>query len=240
MSATEALARVQNGATIMVGGFGLVGTPLQLISALEQLGVRDLTIISNNLGEPGEGLGRLLRLGRVRKAIGSFFTSNPDVVAAHARGELEVQLVPQGTLAEAIRAAGAGIGGFYTRTGAGTLLAEGKETRVIDGIEYVLERPLRADVALIKAHRADEMGNLMYYKTARNFNPAMATAADWVVAQVEEVVPVGSLDPEAVATPHLFVDALVHAAHGEAADGELAHGKEADGGTMSHRGAATI
>lgn len=209
MSAKEALAPVRDGATIMVGGFGLVGAPLYLIAELERTGVRDLTIISNNLGEPGLGLGRLLRLGRVKKAIGSFFTSNPDVVQAHARGELEVQLIPQGTLAEAIRAGGAGIGGFYTRTGVGTLLAEGKETRIIDGVEYVLERPLRADVALIKAHRADELGNLVYYKTARNFNPAMATAADWVVAQVDEVVPVGSLDPEAIATPHLFVDAIV-------------------------------
>lgn len=209
MSAKEALAPVRDGATIMVGGFGLVGAPLYLIAELERTGVRDLTIISNNLGEPGLGLGRLLRLGRVKKAIGSFFTSNPDVVQAHARGELEVQLIPQGTLAEAIRAGGAGIGGFYTRTGVCTLLAEGKETRIIDGVEYVLERPLRADVALIKAHRADELGNLVYYKTARNFNPAMATAADWVVAQVDEVVPVGSLDPEAIATPHLFVDAIV-------------------------------
>lgn len=209
MSAKDALARVKDGATIMVGGFGLVGAPLHLIAELERSGVGNLTIISNNLGEPGQGLGRLLRLGRVRKAIGSFFTSNPDVVEAHARGELEVQLIPQGTLAEAIRAGGAGIGGFYTRTGAGTLLAEGKETRVFDGVEYVLERPLRADVALIKAHRADELGNLVYYKTARNFNPAMATAADWVVAQVDEVVPIGALDPEAIATPHLFVDAVV-------------------------------
>jgi len=209
MSAKDALARVKDGATIMVGGFGLVGAPLHLIAELERSGVGNLTIISNNLGEPGQGLGRLLRLGRVRKAIGSFFTSNPDVVEAHARGELEVQLIPQGTLAEAIRAGGAGIGGFYTRTGAGTLLAEGKETRVFDGVEYVLERPLRADVALIKAHRADELGNLVYYKTARNFNPAMATAADWVVAQVDEVVPIGALDPETIATPHLFVDAVV-------------------------------
>lgn len=209
MTAAEALAGVKDGATIMVGGFGLVGAPLHLIAELERLGVKDLTIISNNLGEPGVGLGRLLRLGRVRKAIGSFFTSNPDVVEAYNRGELEVQLLPQGTLAEAIRAGGAGIGGFYTPAGAGTLLAEGKETREIDGVLYVLERPLRADVALIKAHKADELGNLVYYKTARNFNPLMATAADWVVAEVDEIVPVGALDPEAIVTPHLYVDALV-------------------------------
>src|SRR5690606_30106980 len=209
MTAAEALAGVKDGATIMVGGFGLVGAPLHRIAELERLGVKDLTIISNNLGEPGVGLGRLLRLGRVRKAIGSFFTSNPDVVEAYNRGELEVQLLPQGTLAEAIRAGGAGIGGFYTPAGAGTLLAEGKETREIDGVLYVLERPLRADVALIKAHKADELGNLVYYKTARNFNPLMATAADWVVAEVDEIVPVGALDPEAIVTPHLYVDALV-------------------------------
>jgi len=209
MTAAEALAGVKDGATIMVGGFGLVGAPLHLIAELERLGVKDLTIISNNLGEPGVGLGRLLRLGRVRKAIGSFFTSNPDVVEAYNRGELEVQLLPQGTLAEAIRAGGAGIGGFYTPAGAGTLLAEGKETREIDGVLYVLERPLRADVALIKAHKADELGNLVYYKTARNFNPLMATAADWVVAEVDEIVPVGALDPEAIVTPHPYVDALV-------------------------------
>lgn len=209
MTAEEALQHVRDGATLMVGGFGLVGAPLHLLEQLERRNAGNLTVISNNLGEPGQGLGRLLLQGRIRKAIGSFFTSNPDVVAAHARGELEVQLVPQGTLAEAIRAGGAGLGGFYTPASAGTLVAEGKEIRQFDGIDYVLERPLRADVALIKAYKADELGNLIYYKTARNFNPAMATAANWVIAQVEEIVPTGTLDPEAIATPHLFVDAIV-------------------------------
>lgn len=209
MTAEQSLRHVRDGATLMVGGFGLVGAPLYLLEHLERRNARNLTVISNNLGEPGEGLGRLLLQGRVSKAIGSFFTSNPDVVAAHARGELEVQLVPQGTLAEAIRAGGAGLGGFYTPASAGTLVGEGKETRQFDGIDYVLERPLRADVALIKAYKADELGNLVYYKTARNFNPAMATAADWVIAQVDEVVPAGTLNPEAITTPHLFVDAVV-------------------------------
>lgn len=215
MTADKALAKVEDGHILMVGGFGLIGAPLHLLAALERHGARDLTVISNNLGEPGAGLGRLLLQGRIRKAIGSFFTSNPDVVAAYERGELEVQLTPQGTLAEAIRAGGAGIGGFYTPASAGTLVGEGKEVRTFDGVDYVLERPLRADVALIKAYKADEMGNLVYYKTARNFNPAMATAADWVVAQVDEIVPTGTLDPEAVATPHLYVDAIVVAPAGD-------------------------
>lgn len=213
MTASEALRDVRSGSTIMVGGFGLVGAPLLLIEELECLGVRDLTIISNNLGEPGKGLGRLLRLGRVRKAIGSYFTSNPDVVEAYRKGVLEVELLPQGTLAEAIRAGGAGLGGFYTPASADTVAAEGKEIRIFDGVPYVLECPLRADIALIKAHRADTLGNLSYYKTARNFNPLMATAAHWVVAEVDEVVEPGALDPETVVTPHVFVDAVVIASN---------------------------
>lgn len=201
---------VRAGHTVMVGGFGLVGAPLRLIEALlDAPDARELTIVSNNLGEPGRGLGRVLLQGRVRKAIGSFFTSNPDVVRAFESGELEVQLTPQGTLAEAIRAGGAGIGGFYVRTSAATLLADGREQRVIDGESYVFERPLRADVALIKAARADELGNLVYHGTARNFNPEMATAADVVIAEVDEVVPAGTLDPEAIGTPHVYVDHVV-------------------------------
>lgn len=209
-TAAEALAAVQPGNTVMVGGFGLVGAPLTLIAALlEAPGARDLTVISNNLGEPGRGLGRLLPAKRVRKAVGSYFTSNREVVEAHLAGELEVELLPQGTLAEAIRAGGAGIGGFYVRTGAGTLLAEGREERVFDGERYLLQRPLRADVALIRAARADEAGNLVYARTARNFNPDMATAAAHVIAEVDEIVPVGEIAPNEVATPHLYVDRLV-------------------------------
>ena len=145
----------------------------------------------------------------MRRAIGSYFTTNPDVAAAVIAGKLQVTLIPQGTMAEAMRAAGAGLGGFYTPTAAGTRLAEGKETRVLRGREYVLEEPLHADVALIRAHRADELGNLVYWKSARNFNPVMATAAKTVVAEVDEIVEVGALDPEVIVTPHLYVDRLV-------------------------------
>jgi 3-oxoacid CoA-transferase A subunit len=209
----EAVARVRGGDTVMVGGFGLVGAPLTLIAALlEAPAASGLTVVSNNLGEPGRGLGRLLLDGRVRKAIGSYFTSNPDVVEWYTAGRLEVELVPQGTLAEAIRAGGAGIGGFYVRTGVGTLLAEGREQREIDGATYLFQRPLKADVALVRAARADALGNLTYTRTARNFNPDMATAARLVIAEVDEVVPVGALPPEEVVTPHLYVDHVVLAA----------------------------
>ncbi len=198
-----------DGATVMVGGFGLVGKPLTLVSALNDSPFTGLTIVSNNLGEPGRYLGRTLQLGKIRRAIGSFFTSNPDAVRAHAEGRLEVQLLPQGTLSEAIRAGGAGLGGFYTPTGVGTLLAEGREVRELAGRAFLFQEPLTADVALIRAHRADRLGNLVYRATARNFNPLMATAARKVVVEVDELVEVGELDPELVATPHLFVDHLV-------------------------------
>lgn len=210
-TAKEAIRLVRDGDTVMVGGFGLVGAPLTLLRELARSGVRDLTVISNNLGEPGRGLGVLLRNGQVRKAIGSYFTSNPDVAEAHAEGRLEVVLMPQGTFAEAIRAGGAGLGGFYTPTAVGTKLAEGREVRIINGRPYVFQEPLHADVALIRAYRADRLGNLTYYKTARNFNPVMAMAADLVIAEVDEVVEVGKLDPEAIVTPHLFVDYVVRA-----------------------------
>jgi len=212
VGAEEAVARIQTGDTVMVGGFGLVGAPLTLIDALvETSDARELTIVSNNVGEAGRGLGLLLRQGRIRKAIASYFTSNPEAVAAVNAGELDYQLLPQGTFAEAIRAAGAGIGGFYTPVAAGTLLAEGKEQRVIDGVPHVLEAPLRADVALVYAARADTLGNLWYRKTARNFNPLMASAAGLVIAEAGEIVPIGGLDPESVHTPHLYVDLLVEA-----------------------------
>jgi 3-oxoacid CoA-transferase A subunit len=200
---------VRDGMTLMVGGFGLVGAPLTLIQALNASDRKDFTIISNNLGEPGKALGQTLRLGKVRRAIGSFFTSNPEVAEARDRGVIEISLIPQGTLSEAIRAGGAGLGGFYTPTGVGTLLAEGKEIREIEGKSFLFQGPIRADVALVRAHRADRFGNLAYYKTARNFNPMMATAADVVIAEVDEIVDVGQLDPEAISTPHLYVDYLV-------------------------------
>jgi 3-oxoacid CoA-transferase A subunit len=212
-SADEAVSHIRSGDTVMVGGFGLVGAPLSLISALvEHSGATDLTIVSNNIGEPGRGLGELLRQGRIRRGISSYFTSNPEAVKAVNEGTIQATLVPQGTFAEAIRAGGAGIGGFYTPVGAGTLLAEGKEERVIEGVRHVLETPIRADVALVFAARADELGNLWYRRTARNFNPLMATAATITIAEAGEIVPVGVLEAESIATPHLYVDYLVPSA----------------------------
>ena len=210
VSAAEAVRHVKSGDTVMVGGFGLVGAPLALVEALAELSdATDLTVVSNNVGEAGKGLGLLLRQGRIRRAISSYFTSNPEAVAAVNEGRLEATLVPQGTFAESIRAAGAGIAGYYTRVGAGTLLAEGKEQREIDGHLHVLEQPIHADVALVYAARADELGNLWYRRTARNFNPAMATAATITIAEAGEIVPVGDLEPESIVTPHLYVDYLV-------------------------------
>ena len=210
ISAEEAVANVRSGDVVMVGGFGLVGAPLTLLDALvEHSEATDLTIVSNNIGEPGRGLGKLLRQGRIRRGISSYFTSNPEAVAAVNEGRIEATLVPQGTFAEAIRAGGAGIGGFYTPVGAGTLLAEGKEEREIGGVLHVLEEPIRADVSLVYAARADELGNLWYRRTARNFNPLMASAARITIAEAGEIVPLGELEPESVVTPHLYVDYLV-------------------------------
>lgn len=212
-TAIEAIAQIRSGDAVMVGGFGLVGAPLTLVDALvHHSDATDLTIISNNIGEAGKGLGKLLRQGRIRRGISSYFTSNPEAVAAVNAGTMAATLMPQGTFAEAIRAAGAGIGGFYTPVGVGTLLAEGKEEREIDGVRHILEPPLRADVALIYAAHADELGNLAYRRTARNFNPMMATAARITIAEAAEIVPVGELDPESIVTSHLFVDHLVQRA----------------------------
>lgn len=205
----EAIEKITDGARIMVGGFGLVGSPLSLIEAIAKSNLKDLEIISNNLGEPGKGLGVLVQKKQVKKAIGSYFTSNPEVVHAYQQHELQVELIPQGTMSEAIRAGGAGIGGFYTPVSVGTQLAEGKEERVLKGKKYVLQESLHADVALIKAKKADRLGNLIYSKSARNFNPMMATAADIVIAEVEEVVEVGQISPEEIVTPHLYVTYIV-------------------------------
>ncbi|MCP3762968.1 CoA transferase subunit A [Domibacillus sp. A3M-37] len=203
-----ALSSVKNGHTLMVGGFGLIGAPLTLIDGLTKKDVSGLTVISNNLGEPGKGLGALLSQKKIKKAIGSYFTSNREVGDAYQRGEIELELLPQGTLSESMRAGGAGIGGYYTKTGVGTDLAKGKEEREINGQTYLFEPAIRADVALIKAWKADTLGNLIYYKTARNFNPLMATAADIVIVEVEEIVEPGELSPEEIVTPHLFVDGI--------------------------------
>lgn len=210
-SAAEALECVKSGDTILVGGFGLIGAPLTLIDELTKKEVNRLTIVSNNLGESGKGLGILLNQGKIKKGVGSYFTSNRDVGDKYQAGEIELELLPQGTLAESIRAGGAGLGGYYTTTGVGTALAEGKEEREIDGVPYIFEKAIRGDVALIRAHKADTLGNLVYYKTARNFNPLMATAAKIVIVEVDEIVEPGELNPEEVVTPHLFVDAIIEA-----------------------------
>jgi 3-oxoacid CoA-transferase len=202
---------VQSGDTILVGGFGMTGNPTHLLHALAETDVRDLTYVANNVGEPGLGGGRLLRNGQIRKAIGSFFTSNREAVAAAQSGAIEFELLPQGSLAEAIRAGGAGLGGFYTPAGAGTVLAEGRETKTINGKAYIFQPALRGNVALLRAWQADAAGNLVYRMTENNFNQAMATAADLVIAEVEEIVPIGALDPNTIHTPGCFVDYLVQA-----------------------------
>lgn len=207
----QAAAMVKNGDTILGGGFGMTGNPVHLLHALAETDTKNLTFIGNNVGESNLGGGRLLNNGQLKKMIGSFFTSNPDAVAAAQSGKVEYQLLPQGTLAEAIRAGGAGIGGFYTPTSAGTLIAEGKETKIIDGKTYVFEQAIRANVAFIRAWKADTAGNLVYRMTEQNFNTAMAMAADLVIAEVEEIVPLGEIDPNHVQTPGCFVDYLVEA-----------------------------
>ncbi|MDM5200209.1 CoA transferase subunit A [Fictibacillus enclensis] len=221
---TSALEAVKTGDTIMVGGFGLIGAPLTLIDALTNKDVKDLTIISNNLGEKGKGLGILLGQKKIKKGIGSYFTSNRDVGDAYQRGEIELELLPQGTLSESIRAGGAGIGGYYTKTGVGTELAKNKEEREINGERYIFEPAIRANVALIRAWKADTLGNLVYYKTARNFNPVMATAANVVIAEVDEIVQPGELSPEEIVTPHLFVDGILLASKILTNEGVVSHG----------------
>ena len=206
-----AVAGIADGSTVLVGGFGNAGQPIELIDALRRSGARELTVVNNNAGNGDGGLAALLAAGQVRKIICSFPRQGDSWVfdALYRAKKVELELVPQGNLAERMRAAGAGIGAFFSPTGVGTPLAEGKEQRTIDGRDYVLEYPIRGDIALIKAHRADTMGNLVYRKTARNFGPVMATAAAITIAQVSEVVPAGGLDPEAVVTPGIFVDRLV-------------------------------
>jgi 3-oxoadipate CoA-transferase alpha subunit len=210
-TAAEAVAGIEDGSTVLVGGFGLAGMPVQLIDALIDQGATDLTIVSNNAGNGDTGLAALLAKGRVRKVVCSFPRQADSYVfdGLYRDGRIELELVPQGNLAERMRAAGAGIGAFYCPTGVGTPLAEGKETREFDGRTYVLERPIRGDVALVGAHRADRMGNVAYRKTARNFGPVMATAATTTIVQVREVVEVGALDPESVVTPSIYVDRVV-------------------------------
>ncbi len=210
-SAEQAVADVRDGSTVLVGGFGPAGMPYALIDALIAQGATGLTVVSNNAGNADTGLAALLERGRVRKMICSYPRQHDSWVfdRLYRAGEIELELVPQGNLAERMRAAGAGIGAFFCPTGVGTPLAEGKEQRVIDGRTYVLEYPIKGDVALIGAHRSDRSGNLVYRKTARNFGPVMATAAELVVAQVVAVVADGDLDPETVVTPSIYVDRVV-------------------------------
>jgi 3-oxoacid CoA-transferase subunit A len=204
-SAADAVAQIPDGARILVGGFGLCGIPENLIKALRERGTKQLTLISNNAGVDDFGLGILLKSRQVRKMISTYVGENKEFERQFLSGEVEVELVPQGTFAERIRAAGAGIGGFFTPTGYGTLVAEGKETRVIDGKPYVLEAPLHADFAFVKASKGDRAGNLVYHRTARNFNPVMATAARVTIAEVETLVEPGEIDPDHVVTPGIFV-----------------------------------
>jgi 3-oxoadipate CoA-transferase alpha subunit len=206
-----AVAGIPDGATVLIGGFGMAGMPVDLIDALIRQGAGDLTVVSNNAGNGDTGLAALLAAGRVRRMICSFPRQSDSWVfdGLYRAGKVDLEVVPQGNLAERMRAAGAGIGGFFTPTGVGTPLADGKETRRIDGRDYMLEYPLRGDVALVKAHVSDAMGNLVYRKTARNFGPVMAAAAALTIVQVSQVVPVGQLDPENVVTPSIFVNRVL-------------------------------
>ena len=206
--ANQAIGDIGDGATIMMGGFGLCGIPENLIQALRDQGARDLTVISNNAGIDDFGIGILLEKRQIRKMISTYVGENRLFEELVLKGELEVELCPQGTFAERIRAGGAGIGGFYTPTGYGTVVAEGKETRSFEGRNFVLELPLEADFAFVKAHRGDSAGNLVYRKTARNFNPLMAMAARVTIAEVEALVEPGGLDPDAVHTPGVYVDRI--------------------------------
>lgn len=208
-TADEAVAAIPDGASIMMGGFGLCGIPEHLIAALLRRGTRNLTIISNNAGIDDYGVGPLLKARQVRKMISTYVGENKEFERQFLQKEIEVELVPQGTFSERMRAAGAGIGGFFTPTGAGTLIAEGKETREINGRTYILEAPLAADFAFVKAWKGDRTGNLVYRKTARNFNPVMATAARHTIAEVEHLVEAGTLDPDGIHTPGIFVKRLL-------------------------------
>jgi 3-oxoadipate CoA-transferase alpha subunit len=219
--AADAVAGISDGATVLIGGFGLAGMPTVLIDAMIDTGAADLTIVSNNAGNGETGVAALLAAGRVRKVICSFPRQSDSYVfdRLYRAGSVELELVPQGNLAERLRAAGAGIGAFFCPTGVGTPLAEGKEVRCIDGRDYVLEYPIRGDVALIRAHIGDRAGNLVYRKTARNFGPVMAAAADLTIAEVSGVVEVGGLDPEAVVTPGIYVDRVVDVGGGRTSAG---------------------
>lgn len=209
-SIQEAIAPIEDGATLLVGGFGLCGIPEKLIQALKEKGVKDLTVVSNNCGVDDFGLGLLLEKKQITKIIASYVGENKTFEQQYLNGELDVELTPQGTLAERIRAGGAGIPGFYTATGVGTSIAEGKETKVFDGKTYLLERAITGDFALVKAWKADTLGNLVFRKTARNFNPLVATAGRVTIVEVEELVETGALDPDEIHLPGVYVQHIVH------------------------------
>lgn len=205
----EAAKLVKDHSRVMIGGFGNVGNPKKMIDCIADTTVKEMTVIANDLGTPNVGLGRWVRDGKIEKAIGTYFTWNPEVAQRIRAGDLHVELMPQGSFSEAIRAGGSGLGGFYTQVGIGTEVTEGDEVRVIDGEEYLFVRPLRADFAILHAKKADELGNLIYERTARNFNPIMAMAASFTIVEVEEIVPAGQLSPEEIITPFIFVDVVV-------------------------------
>ena len=228
-NAEAAIADVPDGATIMVGGFGLCGIPENLIAAVHKKGIKRLTVISNNAGVNEYGLGLLLQTRQIEKVIGTYVGENKLLEDQVLRGEVELQLNPQGTFSERIRAGGAGIAGFYTPSGVGTVVAEGKEVREFDGRQYVLERPLRADFAFVKAWKGDRWGNLIYRRTARNFNPMMATAADVTIAEVEELVELGALDPNCIATPGVYVKRIFQGQNYERRVEKRTLRKQADG-----------
>lgn len=209
VEAVEAVKLVRSGDVVMIGGFGNVGNPKRLIDLLADTDIHDLTVIANDLGTPNVGLGRWVRNRMLKKAIGTYFTYNTEAAELYFDGKLNLDMMPQGTFAESIRAGGCGIGGFYTKVGAGTELTAHCETKIIDGEAYVLAYPLKADVALLHARKADAMGNLVYEKTARNFNPLMATAAALTIVEVDEIVETGMLSPEEIVTPYIYVDVLV-------------------------------
>lgn len=215
MQPAEAIALIKSGSSIMVGGFGNIGNPKKLIDMIAESDITSLTVIANDLGTPNVGLGRWVTNQKVKKAIGSYFTYNTEAGKLYFEGKLNLEMKPQGTFAECIRAGGCGIGGFYTRVGVGTVLADNKEEKIINGKRYILEMPLRANVAILRASKADTVGNLVFEKTARNFNPIMAMAADLTIVEVDEIVAAGTISPEEIIVPGVYTDVLVKVEAGE-------------------------
>lgn len=215
MSAEDAVKLITSNSSIMVGGFGNIGNPKKLIDLIADTDLKELTIMGNDLGTPNVGLGRLVRNRQIKQAIGSYFTYNTEAAELYFEGKLNLKMMPQGTFAESIRAGGCGLGGFYTRVGIGSEVTEGLETKEINGKTYVLVEPLTADFAILRAKKADRLGNLVYERTARNFNPVMATAAKFTIVEVDEIVEPGELDPEEIVTPFVYVDVVVPVGRGE-------------------------